>query len=128
MSKPTNEGRAEIAMRALVAVEFSTMCREDLESSIVDLVADLLHLARERDIEPDYIIHTATMHFDAEVEEEALNAVRLIAAAPKMLKSLKSARLMLYAWRSSRNGRPHPELDREILEIETVIAQGRGQA
>ena len=45
----------------------------DLTTGIYDLVADLLHLARENDIEPDYIIHMAQMHFDAEVEEESLN-------------------------------------------------------
>jgi hypothetical protein len=67
----TNEDRAEIGMRALVALEFSIMCREDLESSIVDLVADLLHLTRQKDIDPDHIIRTAQTHFQAEVEEEA---------------------------------------------------------
>lgn len=69
--EPTNEERAETGMKALVGAGFSVMCREDLSDSIVDLVADLLHLARERDIEPDYVIHTATMHFDAEVDQEA---------------------------------------------------------
>ena len=43
----------------------------DLATGIYDLVADLLHLARENDIEPDYIVHMAQTHFDAEVEEEA---------------------------------------------------------
>jgi hypothetical protein len=42
-----------------------------LGDSIVDLVSDLLHLARENDIEPDYIIRMAQTHFDAEVAEEA---------------------------------------------------------
>lgn len=41
----------------------------ELADGIYDLVADLLHLARENDIEPDYIIHMATMHYNAEVEE-----------------------------------------------------------
>jgi len=45
--------------------------REELATAIYDLVADLLHLARENDIEPNYIIHMAQMHYDAEVEEEA---------------------------------------------------------
>jgi len=68
----TNNERAAIGEKALLAV-----FRDDIESGgidlgtgIYDLVADLLHLARENDIEPDYIIHMAQMHFDAEVEEE----------------------------------------------------------
>ena len=68
----TNNERAAIGEKAVMAV-----FRDDIESGgidlgtgIYDLVADLLHLARENDIEPDYIIHMAQMHFDAEVEEE----------------------------------------------------------
>ena len=71
MSNPTNEERAEIGRRALVMIEFDVVPLEDLSASIVDLVTNLLHLAHQNDIEPDYVIHTATMHFDAEVEEEA---------------------------------------------------------
>lgn len=69
----TNNERAAIGEKAVLAV-----FRDDIESGgidlgtgIYDLVADLLHLARENGIEPDYIIHMAQMHFDAEVEEEA---------------------------------------------------------
>lgn len=69
----TNNERAAIGEKAVLAV-----FRDDIESGgidlgtgIYDLVADLLHLARENDIEPDYIIHMAQMHFWAEVEEEA---------------------------------------------------------
>jgi hypothetical protein len=69
----TNNERAAIGEKAVLAV-----FRDDIESGgidlgtgIYDLVADLLHLARENDIEPDYIIHMAQMHFDAEVEDEA---------------------------------------------------------
>ena len=68
----TNNERAAIGEKAVLAV-----FRDDIESGgidlgtgIYDLVADLLHLARENDIEPDYIIHMAQMHFDAEVGEE----------------------------------------------------------
>jgi len=63
------EKRAGEALRAYPGFE-----EEDISSSIVDLVSDLLHLARSLDIEPDYIIHMATMHYDAEVEEAALGA------------------------------------------------------
>jgi len=69
----TNDERAAIGEKAVLAI-----FRDDIESGgidlgtgIYDLVADLLHLARENGIEPDYIIHMAQMHFDAEVEEEA---------------------------------------------------------
>lgn len=68
----TNNERAAIGEKAVLAV-----FRGDIESGGIDLgtgtydlVADLLHLARENGIEPDYIIHMAQMHFDAEVEEE----------------------------------------------------------
>ena len=68
----TNNERAAIGEKAVLAV-----FRDDIESGgidlgtgIYDLVADLLHLARENGIEPDYIIHMAQMHFDAEVKEE----------------------------------------------------------
>jgi hypothetical protein len=71
----TNNERAATGEKAVMAV-----FKEDIESGgidlttgIYDLVADLLHLARENDIEPDYIIHMAQTHFDAEVEEESLN-------------------------------------------------------
>jgi len=36
------------------------------EDSIVDLVTDLLHLARESNVEPDFVIHMAQIHYDAE--------------------------------------------------------------
>ena len=68
----TNNERAAIGEKAVLAV-----FRDDIESGgidlgtgIYDLVADLLHLARENGIEPDYIIHMAQMHFWAEVGEE----------------------------------------------------------
>ncbi len=69
---PTNEHRAASAMAALESQEkYRDAWPEGLGDSIVDLVSDLLHLARENDIEPDYIIRTAQTHFDAEVAEEA---------------------------------------------------------
>lgn len=69
---PTNEERAEAARQALASVPkydpFDT-------ASITDLVADLLHLARQEGVEPDYIIHTAQMNYQAEIEEEYEEAV-----------------------------------------------------
>jgi hypothetical protein len=71
----TNNERAATGEKAVMAVfkEGIESGGIDLTTGIYDLVADLLHLARENDIEPDYIIHMAQMHFDAEVEEESLN-------------------------------------------------------
>ena len=60
---------AKIGEKAVGAVGFSTE-PDELATSIYDLVADLLHLARENDIEPDYILHMAQLHFDAEVMDE----------------------------------------------------------
>lgn len=74
---PTNKERAATARAALESQEkYYDLWRnepdpESLGTSITDLVTDLLHLARQNDIEPDYVISTAQMHFDAEVEEEA---------------------------------------------------------
>jgi len=71
MSGPTNEERAASALAALESQEkYHDAWPEGLADSIVDLVSDLFHLARENDIEPDYIVHMAQMHVDAEVEEE----------------------------------------------------------
>ena len=65
---PSPEQCAEIGRRALEAALYPTD-PDDLGTSIYDLVADLLHLAHQNDIEPDYIIHMATMHYDAELAE-----------------------------------------------------------
>jgi hypothetical protein len=71
MSEPTNEERAASAMKALESQEkYHDAWPDGLDDSIVDLVSDLLHLARENDIEPDYIIRMAQTHFDSEVDEE----------------------------------------------------------
>ena len=42
---------------------------EDGESTIVDMVADLLLLARSLDFDTDRILRLAQMHYDAEVAE-----------------------------------------------------------
>jgi len=73
VSDPSNDERAAIALAALESQEKYHDHPDGLGEMIVDLVTDLLHLARENDIEPDYIIHTAQMHFDAEVQEEMKN-------------------------------------------------------
>jgi len=70
-AEPTNEECGEIGRKALEAVGFPIENYDDLSTSIYDLVADLLHLARLNDIEPDFVIEMAQEHYQAEVEEEA---------------------------------------------------------
>ena len=75
---PTNEERVAAAQAALERVDkYHPYRHRDGKGkwvidadSITDLVADLLHLARQNGIEPDYIMETAKMNFDAEVEHD----------------------------------------------------------
>lgn len=72
MEEPDNNHRAERALHA---------CREytslgagddwdaDPRSVIVDLIADLLHLADREGFCAESVIGTAQMHYEAEVEE-----------------------------------------------------------
>lgn len=41
--------------------------REPLQENIVDLMADLLHLANLRGLDVDYVLRMSRTHFDAEV-------------------------------------------------------------
>jgi hypothetical protein len=66
MDNIDREKRAGVALRAYPGHE-----EEDISSSIVDLVADLLHLARSLDLDTELIIRCAKMHFCAEVEQAA---------------------------------------------------------
>ena len=65
----TNKERAERAETAIAAYPGGDP--EDLTATIVDLVTDLMHLAHQNDIEPDYVAQTSADHYDAEVKEEA---------------------------------------------------------
>ena len=67
---PTNKERAEEALKVMMGSDKYFGGDQVEAESIADLVADLLHLARRSGIEPDYVIETARMNFDAEVEEE----------------------------------------------------------
>ena len=69
----TNETRAQRGQIALTACPGTDP--NDIKASIVDLVADLLHLASQNDIEADYVLGVARTHFDAEMadREEAMN-------------------------------------------------------
>ena len=68
---PTNDERAATALAALKSQEkYHDDWPAGFGESIADLVTDLLHLARLNGVEPDYVIHTSQMNFDAEVQEE----------------------------------------------------------
>ena len=69
-----NETRAAAALEALRGEKYQGDRAVTDPEDISDLVADLLHLARSLDIEPDSILETAKMNFDAEVEEEVEDA------------------------------------------------------
>lgn len=74
MTTYNNRDRAERARSALQAyVESRGEAYENSSSEIVDLIADLLHLAADLDegFDPiDSTIRLARMHFDAERAEE----------------------------------------------------------
>jgi hypothetical protein len=65
----TNDDRVHAAQYALDA--FQAKCRTDDCDAITDLIADLLHLARQRGEDPDAILRRAEMHFVAEEMEDA---------------------------------------------------------
>jgi hypothetical protein len=64
----TNEERAQRAEAAIAAYPGGDP--EDLSATIVDLIADLMHLAHANDIEPDYVARMSQDHYNTEVEEE----------------------------------------------------------
>jgi hypothetical protein len=66
---PSNADRCEKALIALQKAKY--IPGDELSAGITDLIADLLHLAHQNGVEPDYVIRTAPMHYDAEVAEEA---------------------------------------------------------
>ena len=71
-SNATRAERAENALR--VYIEAKGEAFEDSSSEIVDLIADLLHLAARTDEGDDPIDSTlrlARMHYEAEANEEA---------------------------------------------------------
>jgi hypothetical protein len=85
--EPTNAKRAQWAKNALAiftAQTYSgdhpdTMHRDDLETAISDLIADLLHFANlsSFNFDPESLIAQAQLHYGAELTEEHLaNAMR----------------------------------------------------
>jgi NTP pyrophosphatase (non-canonical NTP hydrolase) len=78
--EPTNDDRAVWAFRAVQ--EFRNVCQgspldseEGIEEAIGDLIADLLHLARQNDIDPSLLLNRGWLHFEAE-EAEAKEAAQ----------------------------------------------------
>mgnify|MGYP007008294436 CR=1 FL=1 len=84
--EPTNADRAEWARNAMntfaketfggrtfdqLLEDGDTPQNSDGACAIGDLIADLLHLARKNNIDPQGCINSALMHFEAEEEEEA---------------------------------------------------------
>lgn len=77
--EPTNEMRCAWARIALDAYGLHTgqsgedyqVEPEAIAEAIGDLIADLLHLAKEHGLDTSELIEVAEMHFFAEVNEEA---------------------------------------------------------
>lgn len=69
---PVNLARAELARRALGYVMLlNSASRDSYPDAIVDLLADLLHLADEFDFDVDILVETARHHFFEEKRESA---------------------------------------------------------
>ncbi|MFG2228060.1 hypothetical protein [Streptomyces sp. NPDC048644] len=82
----SNKTRAYWALAALEAFGGHTGQREYFDGTLTiapeiirevagDLVANLFHLARMNDMDPESIIAAAEMHFEEEVREEAEEAI-----------------------------------------------------
>lgn len=77
-NEPTNLDRAAWAKDALAVFTAQTYSGEhpdtinpiDLQGAVIDLIADLLHLARQREFDTDAILQQAREHFELEVLEE----------------------------------------------------------
>ncbi len=69
---PTNEERAEVGRKAVMDAYGETIKSGgiDLATGIIDLVADLLHLAHQENEDPEQIIDMARTHFEAEIKGE----------------------------------------------------------
>lgn len=67
----TNADRAERAYASLSRYD------GEVETDIIDLMSDLLHLAREHGMDPKNVVRLAEMHFEAEEEEETDHGMSL---------------------------------------------------
>lgn len=64
-----NAVRAEKALAACRCFSRAGV-KEDLATVITDLIADLMHLAKQEGIDPGGCVMRAEMHYDAEILEE----------------------------------------------------------
>lgn len=64
-----NEERAALAQK-LYDLYLEMVIEEDCEDALVDMLADVFHLIRQKGYEYDEVEHRAEDHFQAEVEEE----------------------------------------------------------
>jgi hypothetical protein len=65
---PTTEQNRAAARAALAAYPYAS--RADIEASITDLIADLLHLAEAENLDAEVILDRAYGHFKCEWNEE----------------------------------------------------------
>lgn len=73
---PTNEDRAgwaQVAVDAFAAETNMDAAGEDMQTVMGDLLADLMHLCQQNDIDFERILATGKMHFEAELEEEKVS-------------------------------------------------------
>lgn len=69
MSKEENEGRASRALHALQAYAEEKKCDDDTRTMIIDLIADLIHLAEQTGYDHEPILRVAADHYVIEVSE-----------------------------------------------------------
>ena len=71
-TEPTNESRADFAEKTLwFYANLKDAGQFPDESTLSDLLADLMHLARRVDADFESAISTARVNFNAEVQEES---------------------------------------------------------
>lgn len=69
MSTEENEDRADRAMHALQAYAEEKKCDDDTRTMIIDLIADLMHLAEQIGHDHESILRMAADHYLAEASE-----------------------------------------------------------
>lgn len=62
-----NKGRADLGEKAIAEY----MDEEGIHAALVDLLANLMHLANREGLDFDAAVDTAYVHFGAEIKEEA---------------------------------------------------------
>ena len=65
----TNEDRCETAYRTVMVYAQYSGEEHDVETNIIDLMADLLHLCDQYGLEQSYVTDMALAHYDSEMKE-----------------------------------------------------------